>query len=382
MVPLLNESNSRSPVISICDVMAAHGMHAERKGIENERDLNHLVGEVVQSLLIDNNHRTPSHPRIVVVVDMRLMEVVGYAVNPIYVAGYYATTPQHCIYQTANYLMPMNSKPTKNWQMKGNVKCKKRISWETVTVPVSLILTGNLLLFTENENGKGFEGKNNWIRLDRETKINKYWLSNNAFVINEYITFICSSESECDEWIQSIKKVIQLTTTTTTTAETNHNNNGDNNSNNGSDGGDQDDDEEEENEEKQIGGGGDGDCCYYYYIPRKGKGNKQKENNDDNNNVKDDQKANQQQQAPAPPLLSLADRIQPWTGASHPHCLSVIGGGGDNDNHPLVISFHCDHHLTEYWYCKGMVVRMMNAEMKEQIAREICSENGNDENEN
>ena len=319
--------------------MAAHGMRAEKRVVESASDLNRLIGEVVQSLL--SNPRTPSHPRIVVVVDLRMMEVAGYAVNPIYSAPaehppYFAGTALHCVYQTANYLMPMHRKPTQNWQKKGTVELGSRFGdTEDPAVPVSLVLSRNLLLWAENVNANGnvFEAAQ-WIRLDKETEIEKDGV--NAFAVDDELTaFICPSEFECNAWIESIKEAIEMTTDIT-----------------GSDGDGDGDDKDDEKENTSV--------------LKRIKSTVQKLAENNNNNTDSSEQS-----------LTLAERIQPWTGASHSHCLNGIGSGGD---HPLVISFHGEADIREYWHWKGMVVRMVDQEFKQQIAMEIFG--GNDDNDN
>ena len=100
-------------------------------------------------------------------------------------------------------------------------------------------------------------------------------------------------------------------------------------------------------------------------------GNEEEKDTDDSDNGEEEEE--EQEQQPPQLSLSLADRIQPWTGASDASCLNAIGV----DGYALAFSFHCTYHtpndIREYWFVNGRQVRIENEEMKQQMARKMIA---------
>ena len=314
-------NNNGSDRISIAHLLNAHGIECVGDTLtgDYDDDNNNAIASAFESVI----HSTPiPHPRVIVAIDERLMEVVVYVVNPIYVDcghGFYkyypAATPEHCIYQTAHYLLPMNKKPVKHWQM--TTKCKYR----------SVILSNNLLLWSNNENESHFHD-NQWMRLRDETHIETpEWMGGNEIKLDYAETFSFDSKTTRDKWFTAISSA-----------------------------------------SKQQTIDGNGNQNYYYYVPRSGKRDKYY-HYDGNNRVT--------HTSPSPSSTPIADRIQPWTGANDPTCYSVLGGGCKSGSYdfPVVISFHCSYHtpndIRKYMFYNGKWKRMMNLNV-----------NGNEDNEN
>jgi len=156
-----NSNSSSDQSLSISELLAAHGIECvcrplptqsdeedeeEQEADEEQKDsnvshsqqqsssssLSSLLSTAILSLLSDSD--AVRHPRLVVAIDRRSMQVMIYVVNPVFVTQsrfHFAASAKNCIFQTANFLLPMKSKPSKHWQMSGDVK---------VIITVSLLI--------------------------------------------------------------------------------------------------------------------------------------------------------------------------------------------------------------------------------------------------
>ena len=315
-----NINGSDSDRISIAQLLNAHGVECVVDTlIDDDGDGDQNDNPIANAFLSLIHNTRIRHPRVIVAIDERVMEVVVYAVNPIYVnhRGWYGMAPHHCIYQTAHYLLPKNREPVKKWQMA--MHCSYKYRHSPNPVPHFLVLVNNLLLWSRNANGKRFVD-NRWIRLDYDTEITKKY--DNQLVVNTNIFGFDHYEFSFDSKFNRDKRFAAITRASKTTV----------------------------NERAES---------YYYYVPHSGK--RESPYNFGRNDEEEEEPT-------APSTPSIADRIQPWTGAIDATCYSVLGGGcyssqsDSHPHHPVVISFHCLYHspnkIQKYIFYDGKWKRM------------------------